>query len=102
MIAQSAARGVRSYQRRFAYFQRIIEGLITDVRDVDKHALPVHLADYFFAEISESVMGRLIRLGVGPLIVVEVRKGHVTDSEIGEDAHNANVIADHMATLHAD
>ena len=46
-------------------------------------------------------MGGLVGGGIRPLVIVEMREGHVAYAEIGKDAHHADVIADHVAALDA-
>ena len=101
VIAERAAGGVRGDERRFADFERVVERFVGDVRNVDHDSLPVHFADDFFAEIGEAVVRGLVGGGIGPLGVVEVRERHVADAEVGEDVHDVDVVADHVAAFDA-
>src|SRR5580658_2288172 len=71
------------------------------MRNIDHHSLAVHFADDVFAEIGESVVDGFVGGRIRPLVVVKVGKSHVADAEIGENAHHADIVADHVAALNA-
>ena len=92
---------VRSDERDFADFQRVVKSFVGDMGDVDKDALAIHFADDVFAEVGEAIVGGLVGGGVGPLVIFEMSEGHVTDAESGVDADHADVVADHVAAFDA-
>ena len=70
------------------------------MRYIHQDALAIHFADDFFAEIRQAIVRRLVGGGIRPLVVVEMRQGHVAHAQIGEDPHDADIVADHVAALH--
>ena len=86
MIAEGAAGRVRSNQRSFADFQGVKECFVTDMRNVHHDSLTVHFANDVLAEIGEAVVRGLVGGGVGPLVVVEMREGHVARAQVAEHA----------------
>ena len=101
VVAQRTAGRVRRNERRLADFECIVKCLVADVRDVHQHSLASHFAYDFLAVVRKAIVRGLVGGGIGPLIVVEMGKGHVADTEIGKDAHHADVVADHVAALDA-
>src|SRR6266850_1504393 len=101
-VIRNGARGrMGCDERHLADFQRIVKRLVGNVRNVHEHSLAVHFADYFFAEIRQSVMRRLVRGGVRPLVIVEMRERHVAHAQARVIADHVNVVADHVAAFHA-
>ncbi len=101
MIGNGAHRGVRSDERNFADFQRVVKSFVGDVRDVDEDALAIHFADDVFAEVGEAVVRGLVGGRVGPLVIFEMRESHVAHAERGVDTDEANVVANHVAAFDA-
>ena len=101
MIGNGAHGGVRSDERNFADFERVVKSFVGDVRDVDEDALAIHFADDVFAEVGEAIVRGLVGGGVGPLVIFEMREGHVANAESGVDADHADVVADHVAAFDA-
>src|SRR6266702_1998395 len=100
-ITNRAAGGVRSDQRGFARFERVVKGLVADVGDVHYHAEAVHFADDLLAEIGETVVYGLVCRRVGPFVIAAVRERHVADTESGIGAQNSEVAIDHVAAFDA-
>ena len=77
-VANRATRRVRSDQRCFAGFQRVIKRLIRNVRNVHHHAQPIHLAHHVLAELREPVVHCFVRGRIRPFVIAAVRQSHVT------------------------
>ena len=101
VVRDDAAGRMRRDHRRLGRLDRIEERLVGHMRDVDHHAEPVHLADDILPERGEAVVGRFVGRGIGPVVVLVVREGHVPDAERGVDAQQPHVVVDHVATFHA-
>src|SRR5581483_9234169 len=95
------AGGVRGNQRGAAHGKRIVKSLVGNMRDVDQHPNPIHLAHNVFAVICQTVVDRLVGGGIRPLVVIEVRESHVADTQVAVDADHADVIAEHVAAFDA-
>ncbi len=98
--------GVRGDDGGGGCFERVPEGLVGGVGDIDHHAEAVHLADDIFAEGSEAVvvcdLGIVeVALGVGPVVGVEVGEGHVADAEGVVVAEEAEGVLDGVAAFDA-
>ena len=79
--------------------ERVVEGLVRDVRDVDDHSQPVHLPHDLAAEIGQAVVHRPIGGCVRPVVVAEVRERHRPDAEPVIDAEHGQVVGDLVAAL---
>ena len=67
--------------------------------DVHDHTEPVHLANDLLAEFRQTVMRRLIRGGIGPIGITEVRQCHGTDAEPVICAQYGKVVVNGMAAF---
>ena len=92
---------MRGNQGGLADREGVVEGFVGNVRDIDHHSLPVHLANNFFAIVGETVVSGLVGGGIGPFVVVEVGEGHVANAEIAVDTDHADVVAQHVAAFDA-
>ncbi len=106
VAGDGAAAGVRGDDGRGAGLERVVEGCVGGVGDVDHHAEAVHLADDVFAEGSEAVvmldLGVVdVALRVGPVVGVEVGEGHVADAEGVVVAEEAEGVFDGVAAFDA-
>ncbi len=75
---------------------------IGDVRQVHQHAQAVHLAHNLLAEGRQAVMHRLVRGGIGPVVVLHVGQRHVARAQGVSAAQNGQRISNGMAAFHAD
>ena len=100
---EGAAGGVGGEDGRLADFERVAEGLVGDVRDIDDHAEAVHLGDDFLAERREAVVGLVgVAGGIGPVVAVGVGEGHVAHAEVVEIAQQARAVFDGVAAFDAE
>ncbi len=91
---------------RAAGHQRLVEGAIGDVRNVDHHAQPVHLAHHLAPEIGDAVMMLdlfvvEITAGVAQFVGVRPSERHVAHAEAVIIAQNAHVALDRVPALDA-
>jgi len=73
-----------------------------NVRQVDEHADPLHLADDLTAEIGEAPSGRIVGRRIGPGQVAVVRECHVPDAERVKRPEDAERGGDRMPALGAE
>jgi len=100
--AESAARGVGGEDGGGGSGENVVEGFVGNVGDVHDDAETVHFADDILAEGGEAVVFGLGGGGIGPLVVLHVGEGHVTDAESGEGAEDGEIVAHHVATFDTD
>ncbi len=102
-LSQTARRGrVREDHRRLGHVQRIMHRGNRDMRQVDQHADPLHLADHVPAEPAQPAGLRLVGSRIGPADVGVVGQGHVPHAERVEHPQHAERPGDRVAALGAE
>ena len=102
VVADGARRAVAEDHGRGRHVERVAHHVGGDVREVDEHADPVHLADHVAAEVGEPAEHRLVGGGVGPGHVLVVGQRHVAHAERVHHPQRAERGVDRVAALHAD
>ena len=101
-VGHGARRRMREHDGRGRHAQRVFHRVRGDVRQIDEHAEPVHLADHFFPERRESTRGGRVGRGVSPRGVARVRQRHVAGTGAVEHPQRPERVVDGVAALHAD
>ena len=94
--------GMGEDDRRLGHVECVVHASRRDVRDVDQHAQPVHLAHHFLPERGESSEFGELAAGVRPGEVGAVRESHVPDPERVKGPQGAERVLDRVASLHAE
>ena len=92
---------MRRDHRRSRRLERIIKRLVGHVRDVDHHTQPVHFPYDVAPERRKAVVHRLIGAGVGPVVGLEMRQGHVADAQPVIIPKHRQAVGDKLPTLQA-
>src|SRR4030095_14650352 len=79
--------------------ERVVEGLVGDMGNVDDHPDAVHLPDYLAPEIGQAVVLGFVRGRIGPVGVAEVRQGHGADTQSLIYTEYCKVVVDGVAAL---
>jgi len=106
VAGDGAGGGVRGNDGGGGGFEGVVKSFVGGVGDVDHHAEAVHLVDDVFAEGGEAVVvvdfGVVdVALRIGPVVGVEVGKGHVADAERVEIAEEAEGVFDSVPAFDA-
>ena len=102
MIHQGARARVREDDRRLREVEDLAHHVRRDVRDVDQHAEPVHLAHHLAPERRQPAVRRGVGRRVGPVVVLAVSERHVADAERIVGAQRAEAVLERLAVLHAE
>src|SRR4029079_3385539 len=90
---------MRSYDRRSRYVEHIVHYFDRDVRDVDKHAEPVHLSDNVFAKIRKAVILDFAIMRISPIVRDVVRQRHISEPEPVKITQGVERILDRVTAL---
>ena len=101
MVDQGAGARVGEDHRRLRDVEDLAHHVRRDVREVDQHAQPVHLAHHLAAERREPAVRRRVGRRVGPVGVPAVGERHVAHAELVVGAQRAEAVLDRLAALHA-
>ena len=103
-VAERAGAGVRCDHRHGGDGDRVVEGAVRDVRQIDEHAEPVHLAHDVSTERGEAAGARIAGADrrASPCVAVVPRQREVARSSRVEIAQAIERALDRMAALHAD
>ena len=82
--------------------ERIHHRAFADVRQVDQHPQPVHLAHHVVSEIGQAAVCRIVGRAVGPRGVLEMGQGEVTHPQRIELPQHAQARADRVPALDSD
>ena len=74
--------------------ERVVEGLVGDVRDIHDHAEAVHLPHHLLAEFGEAVVRGLVGGGVGPVVVAEMGQRHRADAQALVHPQHREIVVD--------
>ena len=83
------------------HLDHVPERLVRDVRDVDQHAEPVHLAHHLAAEVGETAVAPDVARGIGPAVAVAPGERHVADAEVVEVLDVLELVLDRVTSLQA-
>ena len=102
VIGQGARARVREDDRRLRDVEHLAHHVRRDVRDVDQHAEPVHLAHHLAPERRQPAVRRGVGRRIGPVVVLAMRERHVADAERVVGAQRAEAVLERLAVLHAE
>src|SRR5688500_13706659 len=100
MAVYSSGAGVRCHQRGLGNIQHVEHYFFGNMRNVDHHPQPVHLADNLFSKFRQAVILDLAAVGVAPVVRNVMGQRHITDAQAIEVSQCIKRVLDRVAALY--
>src|SRR5215813_3889216 len=91
---------MRGDHRSFGYSERVVEGFVRNVGNVDHHAKAIQFTDDVLPECSQTIVCWLIGGGVRPVVVQEVCECEIANAERSVKPQKSKIVINHMAAFH--